>query len=527
MRRGIPRSPTGFRSWHGAYQSVMVRVPNQGGPACACHGANPRKVAESGYMSPPMTKRHALRRGEEAVPTTTSRDRNALDETLDRDRVEELIRSWCWPTRPDAGTIGRIGVEVEAFPVSRSAAGTAAGRMTLPRVVAAMSPLGTAAPPTRWAVPSVDLPDGGRLTVEPGAQIEHVTPPRADVAAVLHELSHWHHALAAALREAGGLLASAGLDVWHRAEDVRQQLAAPRYVAMARYLRVSGTLGHTMMCHSCSLQVNLDLGPPGVAEERWLVANLVSPLLTATFASSPTRGFTCGRAVAWQGTDRTRTGFPRLLLEREEPDPVATMVDAALTADVLLVRGADGGAVPGRPGWSFADWLAHGDRVHGPPRVSDLAYHLTTLFHEVRLRGFLELRAVDALPNRWRVVPLVLLVGVLYDDTARQAVRALLDRHRGDLPALWGRAAVEGLADPAMCALAVEAWSLAVAGASRLPAGYVPPVALSTTQRFLDRFTLRGRCPADELREELRRSPAAALAWAAEPVHMEAVKGGA
>jgi glutamate--cysteine ligase len=148
---------------------------------------------------------------------------------------------------------------------------------------------------------------------------------------------------------------------------------------------------------------------------------------------------------------------------------------------------------------------------------------LTTLFPEVRVRGFFELRGVDALPRRWRGVPVVLLAGLLYDDRARGQARGVLARHRRFLPRLLRRAVYGGMVDPALCALAVETWSFALAGATRLPAGFVPAAALRTAEAFLDRYTLRGRCPSDELREQLAISPAAALAWATEPVDTPAI----
>ena len=46
-------------------------------------------------------------------------------------------------------------------------------------------------------------------------------------------------------------------------------------------------------------------------------------------------------------------------------------------------------------------------------KYKSVFYHLTTLFPEVRLRGFLEIRSVDALPERWRAVPVVLLAAII------------------------------------------------------------------------------------------------------------------
>jgi hypothetical protein len=80
------------------------------------------------------------------------------------------------------------------------------------------------------------------------------------------------------------------------------------------------------------------------------------------------------------------------------------------------------------------------------------------------------------------------------------------------------RAARTGLTHPALCALAVEVWSAGLEGARRLPTGWVQPSHLRRCEEFLDRFTLRGRCPGDELREHLTAAPSRALAWAREPM---------
>jgi glutamate--cysteine ligase len=456
---------------------------------------------------------------------------------LDSETVTEIVGAACWPVRPGAPLLGRVGIEAEAFVVAVADDGSPRGRLSLAQVTAALAglpgvepaagdglghPAGDGLPREPPAgpagVPAFALPGGGLLTVEPGAQVEHATAPRSTAAAALADLDRWQGSVDAAFARRGASVAAAGIDVWQPAWSVHQQLTAPRYPAMAAFFDARGGSGHTMMCHTCALQVNLDLGPPGVAEERWLVANLAAPLVVGSFAASPTAAAVSGRGRAWLHTDPTRTGFPRGLVEGAGVDPVAATVDAAMTADVLLLRDPAGGTRPGVPGWSFGAWVHDGHPVHGRPTEADLRYHLTTLFPEVRVRGFFELRGVDALPRRWRAVPVALLTGLLYDDRARGEVRDVLERHRQGLPGLLRRAVYGGLADPALCALAVETWSFALAGAARLPTGFLPVAALRAAEAFLDRFTLRGRCPSDELRERLAVSPAAALAWATDPV---------
>lgn len=441
----------------------------------------------------------------------------------DLDHVRQVVAESCFPAERSAPPPGRVGLEVEAFPFEVAADGAPARRVPLDRLVRLLDQA-LGAPPFRsrqslaGGSPVFPLGSGGVLSFEPGGQLEHATLPHPSAAAALAEAREVAERLAQALQPRRTVLASAGTDVWRPDADVPQQLEAPRYPAMAAYFARRGPHGARMMRRTCALQISLDLGEWPQRVERWLVANLVSPLACATFACSPGPGACSTRALTWQALDPTRTGFPRRLLDGSTDDPVQQLADVALDADVLLLRHDPPPWEPGRPGWTFADWLRDSHPRRGRPSVDDLRYHLTTLFLEVRPRGSLELRAIDALPARFRSVPVVLLTGLLEDAQARAQVRAVLERQRAKLPALWRRAATLGLADPALCALAVETWSLALAGAGRLPAGYLPAGDLRQAESFLDRFTLRGSCPADELRAVLERGPAAALAWAAEPV---------
>ncbi len=358
---------------------------------------------------------------------------------------------------------------------------------------------------------------GARLSFEPGGQVEvasayHATPQAAmgaaaKVAADLAMVCDAQH-----LR-----LAAAGIDVWSPG-TAPQQLRQARYPAMDAYLGTRGPAGRTMMRDTCALQLNLDLGTGSEARARWETSNLLAPVATASFACSPsTDGHTRSRrSLAWQRLDPTRTGFAAGFLAASG-SPAQQLASAALDADVLLV---DTGRriTPGRPGWRFGDWLKKGHPELGWPTVEDLRGHLTTLFHEVRPRGHLEIRSIDAVPARWRPAAAALYVGAVYEARARDRIREVLEPHRAQLPALLQRAATAGVADPALCALAVEVWSFALSGARRLAPRLLRPVDVSCGEEFVDRYIVRGRCPADELAALLRADPIHALTWAAEPL---------
>jgi glutamate--cysteine ligase len=163
---------------------------------------------------------------------------------------------------------------------------------------------------------------------------------------------------------------------------------------------------------------------------------------------------------------------------------------------------------------SFAEWIADGHPDFGFPTRADLDYHLTTLFFEVRPRGFLELRAGEALPARLRAALVVLVTALLYDDCARGRALELLESKRSRLPELWQRAARDGVRDPELTVLCPPVWEEALRAAERMPCAYFGEEALQTTREYLERYTARERMPADDLLQLLDEDPARSLVWA-------------
>lgn len=422
----------------------------------------------------------------------------------DRDDVATIIADACFPGSAGAD---RVGLELELFPVRID--GTDVTRVPLHGPRGSWAALRDASDRGQWCGPAVDvgmplpLRQGGFVTAEPGGQVEISAGVADDVDRALDDLDLLVAQLGTEFSAAGIDLLTAGTDQWADRSVVDQQLDRPRYRAMDAGLATRGPWGRVMMRHTASLQVNLDAGPSATARRRYALGLLLGPLTSATFAASPTEvldpdgawSAVGERTVAWQRLDPTRTGTPRAFVDGED-DPVAIMTDAALRADVLFVVDGDD-AMAGAPGWTFADWLDG----RGPRSVTaaDLRVHLSTLFHDVRPRGPLEFRAVDALPAAWRAVPAVLLTAALYDDRTTDRLLDLLLPHRRTLPDLGLRAAHSGVRDPQLCALAVESWSYALEGAGRLG---ISLGRRRQCERFLDAFTLRGLTVADALAGE-------------------------
>jgi len=334
------------------------------------------------------------------------------------------------------------------------------------------------------------LPGGGRLTFEPGGQVELSSLPHPGIAAA-------HAAVAADLDVLRGRLADAGIDLIGLGLDplrpCHRLVRGPRYDAMEAYFDGGGSAGRRMMCGTASVQLNLDLMGEGTPGSRWALAHAIGPVLAAACANSPIvagrpSGWRSARLAVWAAIDRTRTA-PALTDDGEPPSD--QWARYALEARVMLVRARPERFVSVFEHLTFEEWMSSGHEL-GYPTEDDLAYHLTTLFPPVRLRGWMELRMVDALPEPWWRVPGAVATALLDDPAAAAEARAAT----APTARLWRQAARLGLSHPALAASARRCFNAAIAALPRLGADPETQAACAT---FFDRFVARGRCPADDV----------------------------
>ncbi len=197
-----------------------------------------------------------------------------------------------------------------------------------------------------------------------------------------------------------------------------------RYAIMKRYMPRVGGYGLDMMFRTCTVQVNLDFESEADMVKKLRVGLALQPVTTALFANSPFRegrpsGFLSYRAQVWTDVDNARSGM--LPFAFETGMGFERYVDYALDVPMYFVY-RDGHYID-VAGRSFRDFLARKipEVAHITPAMSDWADHLTTIFPEVRLKSFLEMRGTDG--GQWRRIcgmP-ALWVGLLYDSVALDA----------------------------------------------------------------------------------------------------------
>jgi glutamate--cysteine ligase len=268
----------------------------------------------------------------------------------------------------------------------------------------------------------------GRLTIEPGGQVELSTRPHTAATMLSEDVSYFR-----------GLLneAAEGMDIgwiaigmnpvssWEQVELVPKK----RYDIMTAYLREHGARSLDMMRRTQSVHVTLDYADEAEAQTLVRVANLASPLVAGIFAHSPiglgkVLGPRSERTLIWRETDPDRCGLDREAIEGTWS--YGSYLDRLLETPLIFV--VDGEHYLDAQGIRAGEFFekGFGDRL---PAVEDLEWVINQTFPDVRIRQYIELRGADMPPLDCAPALAAVWVALLYDEQAQAGVVELL----GDL----------------------------------------------------------------------------------------------
>ncbi|MCO5070791.1 MAG: glutamate--cysteine ligase [Rhizobiaceae bacterium] len=268
----------------------------------------------------------------------------------------------------------------------------------------------------------------GAISLEPGGQFELSGAPLE----TLHQTCREGNAHLAQLREIAEplgirFLGLGGSPKWTLAETPR--MPKSRYEIMTRYMPKVGTQGLDMMYRTCTIQVNLDFESEADMRRKMQVSLKLQPLATALFANSPftegrPNGLQSWRGDIWRDTDNQRSGLKEFCFS---PDfGFADYVEWALDVPMYFVIRED--RYHDMTHMTFRQFLAGDARNEIPDGLAtmgDWANHLSTLFPDVRLKRFLEMRGADGGPWRRICALPAFWVGLLYEQAALDAAEAL------------------------------------------------------------------------------------------------------
>jgi glutamate--cysteine ligase len=268
----------------------------------------------------------------------------------------------------------------------------------------------------------------GAISIEPGGQFELSGAPLETLHQTCRE-SNQHLAVLREIAEPMGIrfLGIGGSPKWTLSET--PVMPKSRYKIMTRYMPKVGTHGLDMMYRTCTIQVNLDFSSEADMARKMQLSLKLQPLSTALFASSPftegkPNGLLSWRGEIWRDTDNARGG---LMPKAFEPGfGFATYVEWALDVPMYFI--VRDGKYHDCTHVTFRQFMAgalKGEVADWQPTLGDWTNHLGTLFPDVRLKRYLEMRGADGGPWRRICALPAFWVGLLYDDAAMTAAEAL------------------------------------------------------------------------------------------------------
>lgn len=279
------------------------------------------------------------------------------------------------------------------------------------------------------------------ISLEPGGQFELSGAPLKTIHQTRNEIGRHFDDVTAISDEMGIGFLGLGYSPKFSVDEI-PHMPKGRYGIMREYMPKVGQYGLNMMHNSCTVQVNLDFGSEEDMVKKFRVSLALQPLATALFGNSVFKegklnGFHSFRSEVWRDVDADRTGMLPFVFE--EGMDFGRYVDYALEVPMYFVyRNGEYINVLGQPFSKFMEGKLEG--FEGQlPTMDDWEAHLTTIFPEVRLKQFLEMRGADCGPAPFLPALSAFWTGLLYDGSSLDAAY--------DLVKVWSAAERQALRD--------------------------------------------------------------------------------
>ncbi|XP_061337250.1 glutamate--cysteine ligase, chloroplastic-like [Gastrolobium bilobum] len=267
------------------------------------------------------------------------------------------------------------------------------------------------------------------ISLEPGGQLELSGTPLKTLYQTCDEInSHLYQAKTVAEEMGIGFLGLGFQPKW-RLEDIRR-MPKVRYNIMQNYFHKFGLPGIDSLLRTCSIQVNLDYSSEADMIKKMRASLALQPLATALFANSPFKegvpsGYLSIRSHKVDKVDKRRTGMIPFVFY--DTFGFEQYVDYALDVPMMFIYRQNKYIDCG--GMSFRDFMA-GELSAIPgqvPALNDWENHLTTIFPEVRLKRYMEMRGADGGPLDMLCALPAFWVGLLYDEVSLHNVLDMID----------------------------------------------------------------------------------------------------
>ncbi len=266
--------------------------------------------------------------------------------------------------------------------------------------------------------------EGASITLEPGGQFELSGANFTTIQETYDETKKHFEELNRICRKYDFFSLPMGVDPISSREDL-SWMPKERYRWMRQHMPRKGNLGLEMMTNSASIQVNLDFSSEKDMVKKLRVSQALQPIITAIFANSPfSGGKPCGflsyRAHIWDHTDPNRCGFLPFIFDKGFG--FERWVDYLLDVPMYFIA-HQGDYFPAH-GMTFGQFFE--GKHTAAPTMEDWETHVSTVFPDVRLKQFIEMRGADASCLPYIAALSAFWVGLLYDSDSLEEAHQLV-----------------------------------------------------------------------------------------------------
>ena len=233
-----------------------------------------------------------------------------------------------------------------------------------------------------------------QITTEPGLQCELSGAPLENVHQVCGESSNFLKEIQLASKGLDINTVSIGFDPFNNLSEVPQS-PKQRYKIMTKEMPKGGSLSLEMMYRTCGIQINYDYTSESNFEKIFKLGNYLTPLAIALYSNSPFEsgkptGYLSYRNKVWQKT--SRGGIMPIAFEKINFEKY---LDHVIEYPILFAIKDKKYLEPN--GQTFKDFiLGNFDNLKEEANLKDFETHLATIFTEVRLKQYIEVRSLDA-----------------------------------------------------------------------------------------------------------------------------------
>ena len=260
----------------------------------------------------------------------------------------------------------------------------------------------------------IGLKDNGKsISLEPGNQIELSGEKLKNIHDACSESFIFLDQMKKACKELDLKMMSIGFDPISKIENIPKN-PKKRYEIMTKEMPKHGKLSLDMMYRTCGTQINLDYNSELDFKKKFKLVSYLTPISIALFANSSIKemkssNFLSYRSKVWQST--SRGGLPKIFLEDMDFEKYA---DMSLNMPLLFIL--QNSKYINAEGKTFKDFIDGNIKTieNKKPTFKDFETHLATIFTEVRLKKYIEIRSLDTCEWNCHCAGPAFYTGLLY-----------------------------------------------------------------------------------------------------------------